>query len=249
MLSRLHAIRRAARREHGFTLIETLVSVSVGMVVLFGLLQLLEFTLPASQHVTDRVDAQQRGRNALEQIQQQLHSAVCVNTNDPVTGVPALRKPVISADAQQVTFYSDVMTPTTTATTTAGSFQPVRRQLAWSSTAGTITESTWVGTGTPPNITFPATPTRTRTVLTDAWAVGGATGIFSPQGYSAATSALVPTTVADQVAAVGISFRVSPAGATAGSAQGASFDDSVALTVSPDFSTATAAANGPLCSV
>src|SRR3712207_7250761 len=60
---------------------------SVGMLVLLALFGLLDVSMPATRRVTDRVDSQQRGRVALEQLVVGLRAATCVETGSS-GGVP-----------------------------------------------------------------------------------------------------------------------------------------------------------------
>lgn len=152
--ARLRAARRGATGERGFTLVELLVTISVGMVVLFAVFGLLDVSLRASSRVQDRTDVVQRGRNAMEQITQELRSQTCLGS-----GYPALTQ----ADSNSMTFYADLGDET---------FTPQKRTLTYS--AGTIVERLYPMTGgTLPNVTFAATPSRTRTLITNIAPVSG----------------------------------------------------------------------------
>lgn len=245
MLSRARA--RAAAQD-GFTLMELLVAMSVGMVVLFALFQLLDFSLPAAANVAERVSTQQRGRVALTQVEQSLHSAVCVLTADASpAGSSSLKKPIVSASPQQVTFYATELAPAQTLSTPASAFSPQLRTLSWS--AGTLTQSTGapVAGTAPPNVTWQAPVTRI--VATGIWPVGAASGIFTASAYDAATGALVPAADATKAASIGIAFRVTRSETTAASPQDATFSDAVTLTPAADFTSDNAASDGPKCSL
>jgi hypothetical protein len=233
-------LRRAAG-EGGFTLVELLVGMSMGMIVLFSLLTLLDQGAPAARRVGDRADADGRGRLALEQITQDLHSLVCVSNGVVAAGAPAFRTPIESASGQQITFFAAPTTPTATA---QGTFTPERRQLIYA--AGRIAENRWAATGTP--ATFP-TLTATRTVLTDVRPTTAGGPIFAIYAHDPTTGALVATTDPTKVSAVGVSFAVDPSGAAVAGPQAATFDDTVALGLPTDFTSYTTAANGPKCSL
>src|SRR5205823_14902479 len=105
-----------------------------------------------------------------------------------------------------------------------GTTPPQERTLTYNAGAGTVVEQDYQGVGLPPNTTFPGSPTRTRTLLTDSTTLAGipffryyaltTTGIPTP-------SILLPTplSAADRARAVKIS--VSFLTRAAGPAQGA----------------------------
>ncbi len=132
-MSRLRPIARRVRRDQGgFTLVELLSSMAVGMVVLFAIFGLLDYTVSAQHKVEDRVDAVQRGRNAMEVITQQLRSQICLGP-----GYPA----ITAANDNSVTFYTDL-----------GGDTPKlqRRTIALDPATGTVTETDWNMSGTIP---------------------------------------------------------------------------------------------------
>jgi type II secretory pathway pseudopilin PulG len=67
------------RDEHGFTLMELLVSMVMMMVLILATFSFLQFTTEDASHITERVHVDQAGRTALERIMLELHSA-CVTT-------------------------------------------------------------------------------------------------------------------------------------------------------------------------
>jgi prepilin-type N-terminal cleavage/methylation domain-containing protein len=69
----------SAANQDGYTLIELLVAMVLGMVIVFGCFALLEFTTSDVSRITDRTHVNQLGRTALERIMLELHSA-CVAT-------------------------------------------------------------------------------------------------------------------------------------------------------------------------
>jgi prepilin-type N-terminal cleavage/methylation domain-containing protein len=102
-LTRLDRIRRRLREERGFTLIELMVSASVGVVLVgaaFGMLDAVVRTFGISG---DRVDGSQRGRMAMDSITKKLRSQVCGGTTLS-TFVPSFT----SATKDRVTFWSDI---------------------------------------------------------------------------------------------------------------------------------------------
>jgi prepilin-type N-terminal cleavage/methylation domain-containing protein len=84
MLSGQRLIRRAGvAAEAGFTLVELLVAMSIGLVVMFAVTTIMIVTLHQTQRTFTSVDATRQARNALATIENELHSA-CVNGDAPV---------------------------------------------------------------------------------------------------------------------------------------------------------------------
>ena len=69
--------------ERGFTLMELMVSITLGMVVLLAAQKLLATTSRASAEVVDRADAANRARDGMEAITARLRSQVCLNDDGP----------------------------------------------------------------------------------------------------------------------------------------------------------------------
>jgi prepilin-type N-terminal cleavage/methylation domain-containing protein len=141
-------IARLRREESGFTLVELLVSCSIGTIVLLATFMMLDSSVVLTGKVTDRVDRTQRSRVAMEDITRKLRSQVC-----PAAGQPS----IISADDYSVRFYSFLGTRP---------YVPDIRQIYWDTNTNSIIEKKWAGTGTAPATTWAATPTQ-RTVISD----------------------------------------------------------------------------------
>jgi type II secretory pathway pseudopilin PulG len=140
-------LRRQARDERGFALLELVVASTIGVVVLLAGFRLSDAFNHAQIRVSDRSEAIARGRTATEQIAQQLRSQVCLGP-----GYPA----ITYGDDSRVTFYADLANTT---------FVPEQRDLQWAS--GSLTERAYAGTasgGLPP-FTFARTASRTRVVI------------------------------------------------------------------------------------
>ena len=141
--------------QDGFTLVELLVAMTIGMVVLMAAFLLLDRAQSASRQIADRQDAVQRGRQAMEYLTRQVRSQVCLgNTTEPIT----------YASPTQLTFYADL---------SDGSKNVERRTITFNPAAKTITEQVFPGIGVYPDLTFSATPTETRRLLTKAEPVTG----------------------------------------------------------------------------
>lgn len=90
------------RREDGFTLVELLVAMVVGIVIFTGAMAVMSVMFRHSAGVVQRTDAAQRGRLALDQITRELRSQTC-------GGDPAVTSRVLAgADADAMTFYADL---------------------------------------------------------------------------------------------------------------------------------------------
>ncbi len=125
--------------ESGFSLVELLVAMVIGMMVLMAAFMVLDRTITASGQVADRSEALQRGRQAMELVTRQLRSQVCVGST----------KPIVSGTDTSVSFYADLSDGTT----------PIKqRTLSYSAVTDTITETLVPGAGTYPNLTFTGTP-------------------------------------------------------------------------------------------
>jgi len=138
--------RRLNDDQRGFTLVELLTAISIGMIVLMAAFMVLDRTISASGQIADRSEALSRGRQAMSTITRELRSAVCVGNTFPV----------IAGTDNSVTFYADLTDDGPTIT------NPIKqRQLSWSSTTNTITETVTPSAGTYPALTFTGTATST----------------------------------------------------------------------------------------
>jgi prepilin-type N-terminal cleavage/methylation domain-containing protein len=100
------------RGEEGFTLMEVITAMAVGLVLLGATLGLLESSVKLNTGVMAKTDAMQRGRLAMDTITQQLRSQVCLDWEHS-----AVRE---LSDANTVTFFADF---------SAGEKKPVLRTL------------------------------------------------------------------------------------------------------------------------
>jgi prepilin-type N-terminal cleavage/methylation domain-containing protein len=87
------------RNQDGFTLMEVITAMTVGLVLLGSTLTLLESSVRLNTGVVAKTDAMQRGRLAMDSITQQLRSQVCLDMNTSAI--------VEGSDENHVTFYSD----------------------------------------------------------------------------------------------------------------------------------------------
>jgi prepilin-type N-terminal cleavage/methylation domain-containing protein len=203
-MTALARIRRRLRDQRGFTLVELLVSMSIGVAVLLATFAIFDSALLAQGRVDDRTDSIARGRTAMEQIVQQLRSQVCLGPS-----LPAIEY----GDDNEVRFYADLANTT---------FVPQRRVLSFA--GGALTQSDYSGsaTGGSPPFTFSAVPVRTRVILdrmTLASQGGTAVPFFTYYGFDGSTppqptnQLAVPLSDADraQVVQIRVSFMALPA--------------------------------------
>jgi prepilin-type N-terminal cleavage/methylation domain-containing protein len=130
--------------QRGFTLVELITAISIGMVVIMAAFMVLDRTISASSQIADRSDALQRGRQTMSTITRELRSAVCVGNTFPI----------VAGTDSSVTFYADLTDDGPTIT------NPIKkRQLSWNSTNQIITETVTPSSGPYPSLTFNGTPT------------------------------------------------------------------------------------------
>ena len=204
------------RDESGWTLIELLMAMTIGIVVLFASFMLVDASAPLAQKTQDRVDAAQRGRLAMEIIGAELRSQVCMPG-----AVPPIM-PTVS-DASNVWFYGNNQDQDSL---------PQRHHIYIQGTA--LREDTWQGTGSITNVTFPTIPTQTRTLLDPVGLVSGVP-LFRFFAFDANLPASVnqpitaPVSVADsrRVVQVNVSFVARPTKATAATGRDSTFQQAV----------------------
>jgi prepilin-type N-terminal cleavage/methylation domain-containing protein len=195
-----------ARDEQGFTLVEVIVSLFIGTIVVLASYMVLDASGVLAKKAQDRVDAAQRGRQAMEIIGADLRSQVCL---------PGAIPPMVAGStADDVTFYSNLGDETT---------PPQRRRIfvQGNSLIEQMWQGTYSGAGTTLTVNWPATVTKQRTLLQPIAKVG-TTPYFRYWGFDANLPAtintpldVVPLTAADaaKVVQVDVSFSARPADA------------------------------------
>lgn len=203
-----HTPSRSLAAEHGFTLTEMLIAMVTGMVVILATLSVLDISISQSSRITERVDADQRGRLAMEKILLELHSS-CIA--DPFTPVQE------KSNATMVRFISQTGAQASFTTVT-------KHEIALNTATGILTDASYVSSkleGT--NMTFPEAATKTETLLTGVSQskekVGGAeivVPVFKYYKYEGGNLSATPEEVplsktdAEATAEVTVSFTTAP---------------------------------------
>lgn len=144
--------RARIREEAGFTLVELLAAMVVGIVVLFAVLGLLDRAVRIQARTADQIETTDRGRVAIDLVSQSLGSRICLGE------VPSL----VAATDTSVEFYASL------APETAGvRLEAQRRRLTFTGTA--IREELWRASPpvSPPDLppAVDTTPTRSRQLV------------------------------------------------------------------------------------
>lgn len=186
-----------ARGEEGFTVVELVCGMALGIIILFATWAMLDTTLTVSRSNEARVNASQRSRLAMEDMITQLRSQVCLGPGTP---------PIVSGTDTSITFYANLGTVDA---------NPDRRILTLA--GGAIIENDYPGSGVAPTLTFPSTPARTRILTTGIEALP--TTPFLRYYAFSSTGAVTPdlllstplsTADAARVVRIGLTFRTQP---------------------------------------
>jgi prepilin-type N-terminal cleavage/methylation domain-containing protein len=154
-------LRRLAREEDGFSLIELMTTMVLGTMVLGALMVVFVRSTTATTEAQNRIETAQTGRLALDRMTQMLDSQTCLLLDDGTsTGNVVATPPVVSGDLNSVTFYAD-QNPS------ASSVSPDKYMLKYDPATKAITETRWASIGNEPSLTFATAATSVRTLARD----------------------------------------------------------------------------------
>lgn len=162
--------------EEGFTLVELLVAMVVGLVVIFAAFSVMDGSWRLNAKTTDHIETTNRGRLAMDRITQQLGSRVCLNSEIPAQAP----NPAVAAQGSLVTATNDVIEWYASVTSdTAPRLLVERRRLTYDSATRSIVLKAWTGSAPPPT---PPPASSTTATITRTIAEGvepaGSTPIF-----------------------------------------------------------------------
>ena len=241
-------LARALRDERGFTLIELLVAGLAGIVVTAALGAIVVTSVHFSSNYTDRTDANQEGRIAMEKITQALNSACVAGQVPPVVSTGSTGAYV--TDATHLYFYTaltdgPVVTPNLDEVALTGTSLIMNTYPNTGGSAPSATNLTpWTFGATGPAFTL--LPYATQTVT------GGTTvPLFQYYGYasggaisSTAFTTPLSTANAASTAKVVVSFRSQPSDSNNTINRSVDLANSVVLRLTP-ASAATGVTNTP----
>jgi len=131
-------MRRLRAEERGFTLIEMLTAMSIGVIVSFAIFSLVEVTMKRSADIGNRVDTTQRARTAMDQITRQLRSQVCTQRGDG-----SQMRTIDAASPTSISVYTDFSGETKNASGQLPA--PDLRKLTFETATRALTESVTKG--------------------------------------------------------------------------------------------------------
>jgi len=145
--------------DRGFTLVELLAAMVVGMIVLFAVFGLLDSAVRIQARTVDSIETTGRGRNAIDLVTQNLGSRICI-ANEPS---------LVAAGDSSVEFHASLAPETS-----AVRLVVQRRRLTYS--GGSIREQVWTHSPPlgPPNLppASTTTPSRNRLLVSGLGQVG-----------------------------------------------------------------------------
>jgi prepilin-type N-terminal cleavage/methylation domain-containing protein len=227
----------------GFTLMELVVAMSLGMIVLLAAFTVIDRSFKTNKEIVDRTDALSRGRITLELMTRQIRSMTCAGQNTPIA---------LGSD-YEVDFYGYMGDPT------VGSTLPQLHKLVYDSASKTLTSTDYAVTSvdtTPPTVS--ATPIKpTKTLLTNVVPTTAGAPIFTYFTYDAGAtqgtgtfSQLGPGTLSSidrpRVVKVVINFLTRPTGINISDPHATTFQDDVFWrAVDPENPNAQPCSQGP----
>ncbi|MCL6439905.1 MAG: prepilin-type N-terminal cleavage/methylation domain-containing protein [Thermoleophilum sp.] len=230
----MSVIARVRTDERGFTLVELLTAMLIGLVILGAGLAILDRSWNASAEVSDRAAGLAAARSAMAQVTRDLRSQVCLGANTPI----------IYGDQNRVRFYADI--------SDGSSRNAVEiREIAYDASARTLVERVWRPTGgTYPNLTYPAQPTATNLLLERAWPASSGAPIFDYYAWDTSNGGATvrlgtPLSASDAARTIRIvvSFQARPSNRPSAAQRAADIQNEVFVRSADN----TSATGGPSC--
>jgi Tfp pilus assembly protein PilW len=195
------------RAEHGFTLIEMLVTMVTGLVIVIATLTVLDVSISQSSRISERVDADQQGRVAMEKVVLALHSSCLDSEVPPILAGSSPTSVSFLNYVGSEPYVSHVVKQVIGLNTATGKLT----DAAYDSTGEKVTETegrTW---------TFPSTPTSTQTLATNVSESSGEPVFryFKYEGGSLSVTSLSDSTgltkeAAETTAEIVVRFTTAP---------------------------------------
>lgn len=175
-------LRRGIGEQGGFTLVELVVASAAAVVVMFGACSLVIMALHTTSRVSDRVEAAQTSRTAMEQLVQELSSGCLVNDVSPVQATTATGiTPVVNSDGRDLVFVSGLGD--------SANITPTEHVISVQS--GALVDTAYSNTGgsppalsTPATWTFSSTPSMRRVLVQRVAQINASTPLFQYFSYS-----------------------------------------------------------------
>jgi Tfp pilus assembly protein PilV len=257
MLMPAHFNRLSPRSEHGVTLIELLVAMTLSVVIIAGLIAILVVSLRQQSRITNQVQANRTGRTTLSKAIEELHSS-CTGLNTLPIQAPSttVSSPLAASNGVNLWFLSAYGNKTSGEAVIK---EVVEHDINWTAnktsntglSLGTLKDYSFASTGgEAPNWTFPALNIANATAKVLGTNVIAPSGtIFQYETYNTSgelNPVAVPltTTTAKTVANVNVSFTQAPETGDTRAGRTTALSDSVLLRFGPS-ETGTEAENTP----
>jgi hypothetical protein len=186
-----HALRERVSDEAGFTLVELLVVLMAATVITGALFTMLDVTLHQTSRTYSKVSSSQSGRIAVDNIENELHSACVSSELAPVQANSDGNDLIFISQYGSAAFSSQYGSGASASSATP---TPVEHKIVFDPNAGTLTDNTYAETGGGgDNWTFSSSPSTTTTMATGVTA-SGSTPVFQYFDYSEPLSGTTPYT-------------------------------------------------------
>jgi prepilin-type N-terminal cleavage/methylation domain-containing protein len=221
--------------ERGFTLIEMMVTLVTGTVVLLATYFVLDVSIRESSRLSERTDATQRGRVAMEKVLQELHSSCVASGVTPVEPGSTSTKLEIISQTGNETYFPHV----------------TKHVIQYVSATHSLTDESYVSTAekTRGEWEWPTSATSTQTIITGVAqsTEGSSTApVFQYYKYEGGHLSTTPisesplsATNANETAAVAVRFTVWPSSERTTGARTIDLADTAVLRFDPASATGT----------